>query len=43
MTPTRLLLVDDKPANLLALEAVLEGPEYQLLRANSGAEALTQL
>ncbi len=41
--PTKLLLVDDKPANLLALEAVLDGPEYQLIRAQSGAEALEML
>lgn len=40
---TKLLLVDDKPANLLALEAVLDGPDYKLIRANSGAEALDQL
>ena len=40
---TKLLLVDDKPANLLALEAVLTGQDYELVRANSGAEALTQL
>lgn len=40
---TKLLIVDDKPANLLALEAVLESPEYKLIRANSGAEALEQL
>lgn len=35
-----LLLVDDKPANLLALEAVLGDSEYNLIRANSGPEAL---
>lgn len=35
-----LLLVDDKPANLLALEAVLGDSEYSLIRAGSGAEAL---
>ncbi len=40
---TKLLLVDDKPANLLALEAVLDGLGYRLIRANSGAEALSQL
>ncbi len=43
LRPTKLLLVDDKPANLLALEAVLESPEYHLIRASSGAEALEQL
>jgi CheY-like chemotaxis protein len=41
--PTKLLLVDDKPANLLALEAVLESPEYCLIRALSGTEALEHL
>jgi CheY-like chemotaxis protein len=39
----RILLVDDKPANLLALEAVLENPEYELIRAKSGIEALALL
>src|SRR5258705_10656861 len=34
------LLVDDKRANLLALEALL-GDEYQLLSANSGEEAIS--
>ncbi len=43
LRPTKLLLVDDKPANLLALEAVLESPEYRLIRASSGLEALAQL
>jgi PAS domain S-box-containing protein len=37
---TKLLLVDDLPANLLALEAVLSGPDYDLLFARSGPEAL---
>src|SRR5262245_28290036 len=36
----KLLLVDDKPANLLALEAVLGETEYELIRASSGAQAL---
>jgi CheY-like chemotaxis protein len=40
---TKLLIVDDKPANLLALEAVLDSPDYKLIRANSGPEALEQL
>jgi len=37
------LLVDDHPANLLALEAVLEPLGLLLVRANSGREALRQL
>lgn len=39
----KVLLVDDRPANLLALEAVLGETDYQLLRAQSGAEALVLL
>jgi len=35
-----LLLVDDRPENLLALEAILEPLGQHLLKAHSGAEAL---
>jgi len=38
-----LLLVDDQPNNLIALEAVLKGPEYHLIFANSGMEAIELL
>jgi len=38
-----LLLVDDRPENLLALEAILEPLGQVLIRANSGAEALKQV
>ncbi len=34
------LMVDDQPANLLALEATLESPDLELCRARSGDEAL---
>jgi PAS domain S-box-containing protein len=37
---SNILLVDDEPANLLALEAILEPLEANLVRANSGKEAL---
>jgi PAS domain S-box-containing protein len=36
----RILLVDDRPENLLALEAILEPLGHTLLRAQSGEEAL---
>jgi two-component sensor histidine kinase len=39
----RVLLVDDHPENLLALESLLEGLDVQLVRANSGPEALKSL
>jgi len=38
-----LLLVDDRPENLLALEAILEPLGQSLVRANSGPEALRQV
>ena len=37
---TTLLLVDDQRSNLIALEAVLSGPEYNLILAQSGMEAI---
>jgi PAS domain S-box-containing protein len=41
--PAPILLVDDEPANLLALEAVLQAVGEPLVRASSGPEALRQL
>ena len=41
--PPRILLVDDQPENLSALEAVLEGCGAGTVRATSGAEALRKL
>ena len=38
-----LLLVDDHEENLLALEAILDNPAYNLVRANSGKAALKQV
>jgi PAS domain S-box-containing protein len=38
-----LLLVDDRPQNLLALQAILEPLGYDLVSAGSGAEALRAL
>ena len=35
-----ILLVDDTPANLVALEATLKSPDYELLTAGSADEAL---
>src|SRR6516225_6652154 len=41
--PTNILLVDDQPANLLALEAILVDLGHNLVKAHSGAEALQRL
>ena len=40
---TRVLLVDDDPRNLDVLEAVLDGPDYRLVRAVSPEAALLAL
>jgi CheY-like chemotaxis protein len=41
--PARILLVDDRPENLLALEAILVSLGQTLVRASSGEEALKAL
>jgi CheY-like chemotaxis protein len=35
-----ILLVDDRPENLVSLKAILDRPDYHLVTANSGMEAL---
>lgn len=41
--PVNILLVDDRPGNLAALRAILERPEYRLVEARSGMEALSRV
>jgi CheY-like chemotaxis protein len=41
--PVKILMVDDRPENLIALEAILHGLGHQLIRAASGEEALKRL
>lgn len=38
-----ILLVDDRSENLLSLEAILDSPDYRIVKAQSGGEALKQL
>jgi signal transduction histidine kinase/CheY-like chemotaxis protein len=38
--PASILLVDDKPENLTALRAILDRPDYNLVSATAGEEAL---
>src|SRR3954454_16705496 len=41
--PINILIVDDEPKNLVALETVLDDPSYRLVRAGSADEALLAL
>ena len=41
--PVEILMVDDRPENLLALEAILEPLNQTLIKAHSGDEALRKL
>lgn len=42
-TPVRILVVDDTPENRVALRAMLESPDYEIVEAASGPEALLRL
>ena len=42
-SPPTVLIVDDDPRNLFALESVLEGGNYAIAKAQSGSEALLAL
>ncbi len=39
----KILLVDDRPENLITLEGILDSPELEIFTANSGNEALGML
>ena len=39
----KILLVDDRPKNLIALEAILDAPDRELITAESGMDALKLL
>ncbi|HYC78957.1 MAG TPA: response regulator [Planctomycetota bacterium] len=43
LAPVRLLLVDDKPENLVVLESILDQPEFVLTKAQSAQDALMAL
>ncbi|MDP4206644.1 MAG: response regulator, partial [Bacteroidota bacterium] len=36
----KILLVDDRPENIFVLEQIISSPDRELLKANSGNEAL---
>jgi len=39
-SPAKILIVDDRPENLLTLEVILDKKNYEIVRATSGTEAL---
>jgi PleD family two-component response regulator len=41
--PVNILIVDDEPKNLTVLEAILDEPDYRLVRADSAEQALLAL
>ena len=41
--PVQILVVDDAPENRTALRAILSSPDYRIVEAGSGAEALLRL
>ncbi|MBA3980982.1 MAG: two-component system response regulator [Alcanivorax sp.] len=43
MIQQKILMVDDQPANLVSLDAILEAPHRELIKAHSGPEALKVL
>jgi diguanylate cyclase (GGDEF)-like protein len=43
MLKTPILIVDDRKENLLTLESLLDSPDLQLIRAESGNEALAKI
>ncbi len=43
LEPVNILLVDDRLSNVLSLKALLERPDYRLVLARSGPEALAQV
>lgn len=43
LEPVSILVVDDRPENRVALRAILDAPEYRVVEAASGPEALKRL
>ncbi len=43
MSKAKVLIVDDRPENLFVLESLIDEPDVELVRANSGNEALAKI